>query len=521
DGVPLQSLAKPTRFANLFLVPAKADLAGAVVELARRDDGERYLAETLAGSADEYGLVFLDCPPSLGPLTVNALAAADRGLVPAQAEYYALEGLSQLLRSIELIRSRLNPRLSVAGVLLTMVDARTRLAADVEQELRRHLGPLVFSTAVPRSVRLAEAPSHGLPAIAYDRRSAGAEAYWKVAMELVERSLSGLGDRPVGPAPDSILAGRAGRSFAGRPERPARSRAGARGPHGRRRPVGADAAPRRDDPPQPAPAAEAARLRGGARARRLGALAGRHPAGRGPPPRCGRLRADRGRAAVARSEAGGAPDRARDRPRRRRARLAAPRPRRERRPGGPVAGRRGARVRAPDRRVRPLARRGLGAGRPLEAGRVQPHAAARALGRRPGDGRAGGAERGPRARGARRARPGRPPPAGPRDREDGDVGAGRGAEGPVGRSQAEASDQGRAGRPRARRTGSPRGRAPDWPARPADPGTARDPVRRRVRARRAGRGAGAVLPRLTGAAPAVHGRSWIRTTDLRLIRAAL
>ena len=188
DGVPLQSLAKPTRFANLFLVPAKADLAGAVVELARRDDGERYLAETLAGSADEYGFVFLDCPPSLGPLTVNALAAADRVLVPVQAEYYALEGLSQLLRSIELIRSRLNPRLSVAGVLLTMVDARTRLAADVEQELRRHLGPLVFSTAVPRSVRLAEAPSHGLPAIAYDRRSAGAEAYWKVAMELVERS---------------------------------------------------------------------------------------------------------------------------------------------------------------------------------------------------------------------------------------------------------------------------------------------------------------------------------------------
>ena len=186
-GVPLDRLARPTRFANLWLVPSKPDLAGAVVELARRDDGERFLAESLTGAADRYSFVFLDCPPSLGPLTVNALAAADRVLVPVQAEYYALEGLSQLLRSIDLVKARLNPRLAIAGVLLTMVDARTRLAADVDAELRRHLGELVFKTAVPRSVRLAEAPSHGLPAIAYDRRSAGAEAYWKVAMELVDR----------------------------------------------------------------------------------------------------------------------------------------------------------------------------------------------------------------------------------------------------------------------------------------------------------------------------------------------
>ena len=188
DGAPLDELARATSFKNLYLVPAKPDLAGAVVELARRDDGERYLAQSLAGAADEYAFVFLDCPPSLGPLTVNALAAADRVLVPVQAEYYALEGLSQLLRSVEMIRVRLNPRLSVAGVLLTMVDGRTRLSADVERELRQHLGELVFRTAVPRSVRLAEAPSHGLPAIAYDRRSAGAEAYWKVAMELVDRT---------------------------------------------------------------------------------------------------------------------------------------------------------------------------------------------------------------------------------------------------------------------------------------------------------------------------------------------
>ena len=188
DGAPLEELAKPTRFANLSLVPSKPELAGAAVELARRDDGERFLADSLAGAAEGYGFVFLDCPPSLGPLTVNALAAADRVLVPVQAEYYALEGLSQLLRSVDIIKARLNPRLGIAGVLLTMVDARTRLSADVDAELRRHLGELVFKTTVPRSVRLAEAPSHGLPAIAYDRTSAGAEAYWKVAMELVERS---------------------------------------------------------------------------------------------------------------------------------------------------------------------------------------------------------------------------------------------------------------------------------------------------------------------------------------------
>ena len=188
DGAPLAELVKHTAFENLDLIPAKPDLAGAVVELARRDDGERYLAEALASGSEQYDFVFLDCPPSLGPLTVNALAASDRVLVPVQAEYYALEGLAQLMQSIELIRRRLNPDLAIGGVLLTMVDGRTRLAAQVEAEVRKHFGPLVFRTSVPRSVRLAEAPSHGLPAIAYDRRSAGADAYWKVAMELVERA---------------------------------------------------------------------------------------------------------------------------------------------------------------------------------------------------------------------------------------------------------------------------------------------------------------------------------------------
>jgi chromosome partitioning protein len=186
DGAPLAELAKPTRFENLFLVPSRPELAGAAVELSQREDGERYLADALQ-HADGFDFVLLDCPPSLGPLTVNALAAADRVVVPVQAEYYALEGLAQVVQSINLIKARLNPNLSIAGVLLTMSDGRTRLSAQVEAEVRKHFGKLVFDAVVPRSVRVAEAPSHGLPVTHYDRRSPGAEAYWKVAMELVER----------------------------------------------------------------------------------------------------------------------------------------------------------------------------------------------------------------------------------------------------------------------------------------------------------------------------------------------
>jgi chromosome partitioning protein len=187
DGAPLSELAKPTRFANLFLVPSKPELAGAAVELSQRTDGDRYLADALR-HADDFDFVLLDCPPSLGPLTVNALAASDRVVVPVQTEYYALEGLAQLVQSINLIKARLNPALAIAGVLLTMADTRTRLSADVEAEVRKHFGDLVFNAVIPRSVRLAEAPSHGLPVTHYDRRSRGADAYWKVAMELVERS---------------------------------------------------------------------------------------------------------------------------------------------------------------------------------------------------------------------------------------------------------------------------------------------------------------------------------------------
>ena len=188
DGAPLEEIAHPTRFPNLDLVASRPELAGAVVELSQHDDGEAFLATALEPARERYDYVFIDCPPSLGPLTVNALAAADRVLVPVQCEYYALEGLAQLLHSIELVRTRLNPRLVVAGMLLTMVDGRTRLAADVAAEVRRHFGELVFEAVVPRSVRLAEAPSHGLPITVYDPASTGADAYYRVASELVDRA---------------------------------------------------------------------------------------------------------------------------------------------------------------------------------------------------------------------------------------------------------------------------------------------------------------------------------------------
>ena len=169
DGAPLADLAKPTRFANLYLVPSRPELAGAAVELSRREDGDRFLAEALK-HVEGFDFVLLDCPPSLGPLTVNALAAADRVIVPVQTEYYALEGLAQLVQSINLIKTRLNPRLTIGGVLLTMADARTKLSSDVEAEVRKHFGDLVFEAVIPRSVRVAEAPSHGLPLTHYDRR---------------------------------------------------------------------------------------------------------------------------------------------------------------------------------------------------------------------------------------------------------------------------------------------------------------------------------------------------------------
>jgi chromosome partitioning protein len=185
-GRALDEVVIETAVPNLFLAPSHPDLAAAQVELPRRADHGTLLRDILAGS-ERYPYVFVDCPPSLGLLTVNALSAANRLIVPVQCEYYALEGLAQLLQSVELVRTRLNPRLGLTGVLLTMYDGRTRLSSEVVDEVRSHFGHLVFDTIVPRSVRLAEAPSHGVPINRYDARSAGADAYYRVALEVVER----------------------------------------------------------------------------------------------------------------------------------------------------------------------------------------------------------------------------------------------------------------------------------------------------------------------------------------------
>jgi chromosome partitioning protein len=179
--------ARPAGPDNLWVVPASRDLAGASVELPQIAGFERRLTDGLGPVRERFGLTLLDCPPSLGPVTVNALAAADRVLVPVQAEYLALEGLVQFIETLETVRRRLNPGLVLTGVLITMYDERTRLARDVESELRQHLGEQVFDTVIPRSVRLAEAPSYGVPVIAHAPDSHGAAAYRRLADELAAR----------------------------------------------------------------------------------------------------------------------------------------------------------------------------------------------------------------------------------------------------------------------------------------------------------------------------------------------
>ena len=176
-----------TAIPNLSLLPAHPDLAGAAMELPREAGSERRLRDALAPIRDRFAFVLLDCPPSLGPLTVNALVAADRVIVPVQTEYFALEGLAGLLDTLQLIQRELNPRLAVAGMLLTMHDGRTRLARDVEREVREHFPSLVFDTVIPRNVRIGEAPSFGRPVIHHDPHSSGAEAYFSLAQEVAAR----------------------------------------------------------------------------------------------------------------------------------------------------------------------------------------------------------------------------------------------------------------------------------------------------------------------------------------------
>jgi chromosome partitioning protein len=187
DRVPIGELVLETPIPNLDLVPAALALSGAEVELVGLPAREHRLSASLADLGERYERVLIDCPPSLGLLTVNALTAADGVLIPIQTEYYALEGLSQLVNTIRMVREALNPRLEIEGVLLTMFDGRTRLAVQVAAEVRRHLEGTVYETVVPRSVRLSEAPSHGVPIAIYDPSSRGAEAYGRLAAEVAAR----------------------------------------------------------------------------------------------------------------------------------------------------------------------------------------------------------------------------------------------------------------------------------------------------------------------------------------------
>jgi chromosome partitioning protein len=183
----LEEVVVGTEIEHLAVAPAGPDLAGATVELPREPGSEMRLRDALQSIKGQYAFILLDCPPSLGPLTVNALVAADRVIVPVQAEYFALEGLAGLLDTLSLVQRELNPRLTVAGMLLTMHDGRTRLAQDVEREVREHFPELVFDTVIPRNVRIGEAPSFGKPVIHHDPHCAGADAYFELAKEVAAR----------------------------------------------------------------------------------------------------------------------------------------------------------------------------------------------------------------------------------------------------------------------------------------------------------------------------------------------
>ena len=185
--VSVAEAARPAGPDNLWLVPASRDLAGAAVELPRIEGSETRLRERLGPVRERFAYTLLDCPPSLGPVTVNALAAADRVIVPVQAEYLALEGLVQFLDTLSLVRQELNRSLELSGVLITMHDDRLRLSQDVERELRDHFPELVFKTVIPRSVRVAEAPSYGLPVTAHAPASRGSVAYEELAREVAAR----------------------------------------------------------------------------------------------------------------------------------------------------------------------------------------------------------------------------------------------------------------------------------------------------------------------------------------------
>ena len=190
DGLPLRSIIRPTELATLHVAPSSVDLVGAEVELGTADNREFRLRAAIEDIAPEYDYILIDSPPSLGLLTVNGLAAADSVLVPMQCEYFAMEGVSQLLNTIERVRGSLNPHLEVEGIALTMYDDRVNLSRQVADEVRRHFGEKVYRTVIPRNVRLGEAPSFGKPIILYDIRSRGSEAYLSLAREFLQRAES-------------------------------------------------------------------------------------------------------------------------------------------------------------------------------------------------------------------------------------------------------------------------------------------------------------------------------------------
>jgi len=185
NGSSVEATIAKTKFGDVL--PSSPELAGAAVELISMEDPNYRLKNALQVIRDRYDLIFIDCPPSLEMLTVNALAAADSILVPVQCEYYALEGLADLMTTLRLVKKRINPNLEIFGVALTMFDGRTNFSTQVAQEVRRHFPGKVYATVIPRNVRLAEAPSHGLPVTAYDRNSRGATAYRTMAQEIIKK----------------------------------------------------------------------------------------------------------------------------------------------------------------------------------------------------------------------------------------------------------------------------------------------------------------------------------------------
>jgi chromosome partitioning protein len=193
EEIPIEQTKCSTQLPFLDLVPAHFDLVGAEAELVNLPERELRLHRALTSVENQYDFILIDCPPSLGLLTLNALAATHGVLIPLQCEYYALEGLAHLLKTIERVRNSVNHRLEIEGILLTMFDARTTLASQVKSEVERYLGGRLFGTVIPRNVRLSEAPSHGKPVILYDIRSAGAVAYLELAREVIQRAATRVG----------------------------------------------------------------------------------------------------------------------------------------------------------------------------------------------------------------------------------------------------------------------------------------------------------------------------------------